>query len=113
MVNRGEVWWANLSEPQGSEPGYGRPVLVVQANSFNHSRISTVVVVALSSNMRLVDAPGNVALMVKQTGLPKESIVNVSQLLTLDKNYLRDKSGELTAKTMRMVDEGIRLALDL
>lgn len=113
MVNRGEVWWADLSEPQGSEPGYGRPVLVVQANSFNHSRISTVVVIALSSNIKLADAPGNIALASKQTGLPKESVANVSQTLTLDKNYLRDKSGALNTKTMRVIDDGLRLVLDL
>lgn len=113
MVNRGEIWWADLSEPSRSEPGYARPILVVQANSFNHSRISTVIVVALSSNTALADAPGNVALSSSQTGLAKDSVANVSQLLTLDKQSLRDKSGELGSKLLRQVDQGLHLALDL
>jgi mRNA interferase MazF len=113
VVNRSEVWWADLSEPNGSDPGYARPVLVVQANSFNHSRISTVIVVALSSNIKLADAPGNVVLSSKQTGLTKNSVANVSQVLTLDKQYLRDKSGEISPKLMRQVDQGLLLALDL
>jgi len=113
MVNRGEVWWADLSEPRGSEPGYARPVLIAQANSFNHSRISTVIAITLSSNLKLGNAPGNVLLLAKQTGLPKDCVANVSQVITLDKSYLHDKSGELNVKTMRLVDDGLRLVLDL
>jgi mRNA interferase MazF len=113
MVNRGEIWWADLLEPSGSEPVYARPVLAVQANSFNHSRISTVIVIALSSNTALADAPGNVALSAMQTGLAKDSVANVSQILTLDKQVLRNKSGELNSKLMRQVDQGLHLALDL
>ncbi len=113
MVNRGEIWWVDLTEPSGSAPEYSRPVLVIQANSFNHSRISTVAVVALSSNLKLADAPGNVALTSRQTGLTKDSVANVSQVLTLDKQFLRDKSGELSPKLMRLVDQGLHVALDL
>jgi mRNA interferase MazF len=113
MVNRGEIWWADLSEPSGSEPGYARPVLVIQANSFNHSKIPTVIVIALSANTALADAPGNVALASGHTGLAKDSVANVSQILTLDKLFLRDKSGELSSKLMRQVDQGLHLALDL
>lgn len=113
MVNRGEIWWVDLPEPNASEPGYARPVLVLQANPFNHSRIPTVIVLALSSNMRLTEAPGNVVLTTKQTGLPKASVANVSQILTLDKRFLRDKTAEISAKTMKLIDDGIRLALDV
>ena len=113
MVNRGEIWWVDLPEPRSSEPGYARPVAVLQANSFNHSRIPTVIVLALSSNMKLAEAPGNVLLTTKQTGLPKASVANVSQILTLDKAFLRDKVAELSAKTMRLIDDGVRLALDI
>lgn len=113
MVNRGEIWWVDLPEPSASEPGYARPVLVLQANSFNHSRIPTVIVLALSSNMKLSEAPGNVALTTRQTGLPKESVANVSQILTLDKVFLRDKVADVSAKTMRLIDDGIRLVLDI
>ena len=112
-MNRGDIWWADLSEPSGSEPGYARPVLVIQANSFNHSRISTVIVLALSSNMALADAPGNVVLSSRQTGLKKDSVANVSQILTLDKQFLRDKSGDLSSKLVRQIDQGLHLVLDL
>jgi mRNA interferase MazF len=113
MVNRGEIWWADLGEPSGSAPGFSRPVLVIQANSFNHSRISTVIVIALSSNLKLADAPGNTELTARQTGLSKDSVANVSQVLTLDKQFLRDKSGELSPKFMRLIDQGLHVALDL
>ena len=112
-MNRGEIWWADLSKPSGSDPGYARPVLIVQANSFNHSRISTVIVVALSSNAALADAPGNITLSSRQTGLTKDSVANVSQVLTLDKQFLRDKAGKLSSRLMRQVDQGLHLVLDL
>ena len=102
-VQLGEVWWAELPGPTGSRPGYRRPVLVVQSNDFDRSRIQTVVVVAITSNMRLAAAPGNVAIGRRGTGLPRESVVNVSQTLTLDKRRLTDKAGLLSASKMREV----------
>ena len=109
----GEVWWADLPEPTGSGPAYRRPVVVVQSDDFNRSRIQTVVVVAVTSNMRLAAAPGNVGIGRRGTGLPRESVVNVSQLLTLDKRILTEKAGRLSAATIREVQDGLRLVLAL
>ncbi len=83
---RGEIWWANLPEPVGSEPGYNRPVLVIQDDTFTQSNINTVIVVIITSNLNLAAAPGNVLLRKAASGLPKDSVANVSQILTLDKN---------------------------
>ncbi len=112
-MKRGEIWWAELREPRGSEPGFRRPVLVVQADSFNTSRIRTVVVAALTSNMRLADAPGNVRLTRRQSKLPRESVVNVSQLLTLDRDHLVERAGKLPAASLASVESGLRLVLSL
>jgi len=113
VIRRGEIWWASLGEPRGSEPGYRRPVVVVQSDAFNRSRISTVLVVAITSNMRLVEAPGNVRLTCRQSKLPHESVVNVSQVLTLDKRFLVERVGSLPTKTLTEVEQGLRLALSL
>lgn len=113
MVKRGQLWWAELPSPFGSEPGITRPVLVVQADSFNQSRIQTVVVVAITSNMRLAKAPGNVSLSKNKSGLSKESVANVSQIITLDKNYLTEAIGILDKLTMHQVDDGIKLVLSV
>jgi mRNA interferase MazF len=110
---RGEVWWARLAPPRGSEPGYARPVLVVQSNAFNDSRIQTVIVAAIGSNLRLADAPGNLRLRRSESGLPKDSVVNVSQLLTVGREYLGEKAGVVSAGTMNRVAEGLRLVLAL
>lgn len=113
MVNRGQIWWVDLSEPLGSEPGYTRPVVIVQANVFNRSRISTVMAVVITSNIRLAEAPGNVLLLANKTGLKQESVANVSQIITLDKQALREQAGELDNKVMRLIDDGMRLVLNL
>ena len=113
VVNRGEVWWAELDDPVGSEPGYRRPVVIVQSNQFNRSQIHTVVVAAITSNVFLAGAPGNVRLSPKVCGLDKESVVNVSQVLTLDKSFLTEKAGKLNNKTQQVVDDGLRLVLGL
>lgn len=112
-VRRGEVWWADLDEPRGSEPGYRRPVLIVQADSFNRSRIATVLCVVLTSNLRLVDAPGNVLVSAKAAGLPKDSVANVSQLITLDRAFLDEQIGRLPPRLMKAVDAGLMLVLGL
>ncbi|MGB8129167.1 MAG: type II toxin-antitoxin system PemK/MazF family toxin [Candidatus Angelobacter sp.] len=112
-MTRGEIWWADLPEPRGSEPGYRRPVLVLQANSFNQSRIRTVIVAVLTSNLGLAEAPGNVLLPASTTGLPRDSVVNISQLLTLDRSFLTDKVGKLPGRLMAQVDAGLRLVFDL
>ncbi|MFQ5432504.1 MAG: type II toxin-antitoxin system PemK/MazF family toxin [Nitrospinota bacterium] len=112
-MKRGEIWWAELPAPQGSGPGYRRPVLVVQSNEFNRSRISTVVVVVLTSNLRLAEAPGNVLLSRRAAGLPKKSVANVSQLITLDKSFLAKKVRSLPANELSSVDTGLRTVLSV
>ena len=113
VIRRGEIWWASVGEPRGSEPGYRRPVLVVQADAFNRSRSSTVLVVAITSNLRLAEAPGNVRLTRRQSKLPRESVVNVSQVLTLDKQFLTERVGRLPPNLLAGVDQGLRLVLSL
>lgn len=110
---RGEIWWADLPEPRGSEPGYRRPVLVIQADSFNRSRIQTVVVAVITSNLNLADAPGNVFLPFSDSGLPKDSVVNVSQLLTLDKSFLTASVGKISNRSQSEVDLGLKLVLGM
>jgi mRNA interferase MazF len=112
-IQRGEIWWADLPEPRRSEPGYRRPVLVIQADSFNLSRIQTVIIAAITTNVELADAPGNVLLPARSTGLDHDSVVNVSQLLTLDRSVLRDLVGILPPRLQRSVDDGLRMVLQL
>lgn len=112
-MRRGEIWWASLGDPDGSGPGFSRPVLVVQADPFNESRIRTVVVAALTTNARLAAAPGNVLVKRREAGLPGDSVVNVSQLLTLDKSHLRSRTGRLPPQAMETVERGVRLVLGL
>jgi mRNA interferase MazF len=112
-IQRGEIWWADLAEPRRSEPGYRRPVLVVQADSFNRSRIQTAVVAVITGNIELAAAPGNVLLPASSAGLPGDSVVNVSQLLTLDRSFLTDHAGTLSPRLQRSVDEGLRTVLQL
>jgi mRNA interferase MazF len=113
VVQRREVWWANLEEPRGSEPGFRRPILIVQADAFNRSRLRTVLGVVLSSNPKLLDAPGNVLLPREPTGLPKEAVANVTQILTLDEDYLTERTGRVSTRLMAHVDAGLKLVLDL
>jgi mRNA interferase MazF len=113
VIRRGDIWWASLAAPRGSEPGYARPVLVVQSDDFNRSRIGTVIAVAITSNMRLAAAPGNVLLSRKASRLPKESVANVSQLITLDKAFLTKRAGKLAPREFAAVEAGLRLVLSL
>lgn len=110
---RGEIWWANLPNPVGSEPGYRRPVLVVQDDTFTQSRISTVIVVAISSNLQLAEAPGNVRLPRGVSGLSKDSVINVSQILTVDKTFLGERIGSISDSLQEEVDGGLRTVLYL
>lgn len=113
VVERGEIWWADLPDPIGSSPGFPRPVLIVQSDEFNRSKIGTVVITAITTNLNLARASGNVLLTPKQSGLSKESVVNVSQLLTINKRLLNDYIGILSAKKMEQVENGLRLVLAL
>jgi mRNA interferase MazF len=112
-VKRGEIWWADLPDPVGSGPGLRRPVLVIQSNAFNESRIATVIVAVVTSNVFLENAPGNVRLGKADSGLPKPSVVNVSQLITIDKSLLTARVKTLSQKTLTQVDQGIKLVLSL
>ena len=113
VVHRGEVWWAELPDPVGSEPGFRRPVVVVQSDAFNMSRIATIVAVSVTSNLRLLSAPGNVMLSAHSSGLPKDSVANVSQIAAVSRARLNERVGRLDAKTMASINRGIRLVLDL
>ncbi len=113
MVARSEVWWADLGPRQGSVPAWRRPVLVLSADAFNRSRIKTVTVAAITSNLRLSAAPGNVALAAGTAGLDRDCVVNVSQVVTLDKSTLETRLGSLDSMHMQEVDAGLRLALSL
>ena len=113
VMRRGEIWWASLGDPIGSGPGYRRPVLVLQSNQFNESAIRTTVCAVITSNLRLADAPGNVRLGRRGTGLSRESVVNVSQLVTLDKRVLTDRIGRAPPDKLGAVEAGLRLVLAL
>jgi mRNA interferase MazF len=112
-VRRGEIWWASLGDPVGSGPGHRRPMLVVQSDEFNESAIRTSVCATITSNMRLAAAPGNVRISRRVSRLPNDSVVNVSQLITLDKSLLTEKVSRLTAESLREVEAGIKLVLAL
>lgn len=112
-MQRGELWWASLPEPSGSGLGYRRPVCIIQSNTFNQSRIATVLVVVISSNLRLAAAPGNVMLPASASGLPKDSVINVSQILTIDKQHLDEYVGAMPLRILELLEEGLRLVLDL
>ena len=113
VIKRGDVWWAELPEPAGSGPGYKRPLLIIQSNEFNKSKINTVIAVVITSNLRLATAPGNILLPVKKAKLPKESVINVSQVITIDKALLTKKVHHLPIDIMDQVDEGLTLVLKL
>ena len=112
-MQRGEIWWADLPMPVASEPGYRRPVLIIQADEFNRSRIRTVIAAVLTTNFRLVKAPGNILLTADETGLREDSVVNVSQIITVDKSLLREQVSQVIARVMLLVEDGLRLVLAL
>ena len=112
VISQGEVWWADIPRPTGSEPGLRRPVVVVQGDALNRSRIGTVVCVPLTSNLKWADAPGNVLLASRSTSLPKDSVANVSQIVALDKSFLTERVGKLSAAKVELVLVGIELVLD-
>jgi len=111
VISQGEIWWADLPDPTGSGPGFRRPVVVVQGDSFNRSRLATVVCVPLTSNTKWANAPGNVLLPARLTGLPKESVANVSQIVSLDKTLLTDRLGKLPRTKLGLVLSGIDIVL--
>ncbi len=113
VVERGQIWSADLGEPEGSEPGYHRPVLIIQSDAFNRSRLHTVIAVVLSTNLRLVDAPGNVLIPAKASGLRRDSVANVSQVITIDRDFLIELAGRVRGQFLKDVENGLRLVLGL
>ena len=111
VISQGDVWWADLPEAAGSAAGYRRPVVVVQGDAFNRSSISTVVSVPLTSNLRWADAPGNVRLPARSTGLPRESVANVSQIVALDRRLLTERVGKLSRLKIDLVLSGVAIVL--
>lgn len=111
VISQGEIWWADLPEPMGSGPGFRRPVVIVQSDALNRSRIATVVCVPLTSNLKWALAPGNVSLSAQLTGLPKDSVANVSQIVTLDKNLLTTRVGKLSRAKLELLLSGIGIVL--
>jgi mRNA interferase MazF len=113
VIKRGEIWWAALPEPSGSGPGHKRPVLIIQSDEFNKSKINTIIAAVITSNIRLAAAPGNVLLTPQKSKLPKESVVNVSQIITIDKSFLSEKVYTLSNEIIAQVDEGLKIVLKL
>jgi mRNA interferase MazF len=111
--SRGEIWWADLGEPRGAEPGYLRPVLIVQDDHFNRSNLATIIVLAMTSNQKYADVPGNVFLPKEQTGLARDSVANTTQLAAIDKVWLTDYIARLPRHLMREVERGLTLVLGL
>lgn len=112
-MRRGEIWWANIPRPRGSEPGFRRPVLIVQSDPFNAGGIGTVVAVAFTSNLRLADAPGNVLCPRQDTDLREDSVANISQLTALDKSWLDQRISKLPPHLFHQVEAGLRMLLGL
>ena len=112
-MQRGEIWWATLPPPIGSQPGGRRPVLILQSDFFNRSRINTVVVAAITSNLRHANEPGNVFLPMTGIGLSRDSVVNISQMTAVNKWFLTEYIGTLPEGLMMKVEEGVKQLLDL
>jgi len=113
VIRRGEIWWADLGKPRGSEPGFTRPVLVISADVYNVSKINTVIVLIITSNTKLASAPGNVLLTPAASKLSKPSVVNVSQMLTVDKGFFSKRIHRLSNASMQLVESGLRAVLEL
>lgn len=113
VAENGQIWWADLPDPVGSGPGYRRPVLVIQSDEFNRSLIRTVIVATITSNTRIGAAKGNVSITSQQSGLSKDSVVNISQLLTIDKSLLVEHVSTLSENKMEQISVGLRLVLSL
>ncbi len=111
IVTQGEVWWADLADPSGSGPGFRRPLVVLQGNALNRSRLATVVSVPLTSNIRWADAPGNVLLRARSTGLPKDSVANVSQIIAVDRTLLTERTGRVSGNQLHAIFAGLDIVL--
>lgn len=113
VIERGEIYWADLPEPRGSAPGYEHPILILQSNNFNQTTLNTVIGAVITTSLRLAEMPGNVLLERGKDGLSKDSVVNVTQIVTIDKNELLEYVGSVSAQKMEQVEKGLRLVLSL
>lgn len=113
VINRGQIWWADLPEPTGSSPGYRRPVVIIQSDNFNNTNLNTSIAALITTNLDLAEMRGNVLLKKHQSGLPKDSVVNVTQIFTLDKKLLLEYVEMLSERKMEQVEKGLRLVLFL
>jgi mRNA interferase MazF len=111
VISQGDVWWADLPTPAGSGPGFSRPVIAVQGDALNRSRIATVAIVPLTSNLQWADAPGNVSLSRRNTGLPQDCVANVSQILALDRDLLTERVGKLPRPKLELILAGFGVVL--
>lgn len=113
IINRGDIWWADLGMPENSEPGFKRPIVVIQDNSYNESLLSTVVVCSITSNLRLAEIPGNILLTGDVSGLTKDSVINITQISTIDKSWLVEKVGYLDSESSLELSESLKLVLSI
>lgn len=113
VIERGEIYWADLPEPRGSSPGYRHPVLIIQSNDFNETNLNTIIGAVITSNLRLAEMPGNVLLERGKGGLSKDSVVNATQIVTIDKSELFEYVGSVSAQKMAQIEKGLRLVLSL
>ena len=113
VIERGQIWWTDLSEPRGSSPGYEHPIVVVQSNDFNRTKLYTIIGAVITSNLDLAEMPGNVLIKKNQTELSKDSVVNVTQIVTVDKSELLEYVGTVSERKMEQIENGLRLVLSL
>src|SRR5215203_2286640 len=113
VIERGQIWWADLPEPRASSPGYQHPVVIIQSDDFNQTKLNTVIGAVITSNLDLAEMPGNVLLKKEQTELPKDSVVNVTQIITVDKTELLEYIGTISERKMEQIEKGLRLILSL
>jgi len=113
VIERGQIWWADLPEPRASSPGYQHPVVIIQSDDFNETKLNTVIGAVITSNLDLAEMPGNVLLKKEQTELPKDSVVNVTQIITVDKTELLEYIGTISERKMEQIEKGLRLILSL
>lgn len=113
VIERGEIWWADLGEPRGSSPGLHRPIVIIQSEFFNRSQLNTLIAAIITTNLRLTNMPGNVSLSKRTSGLKEESVVNITRLFTVDRSDLLEFVGTLSGKKMEQIDDGLRLVLSL
>ena len=112
-MKKGEIWWASLPKPRGSEPGFRRPIIIVSSNDFNDSNINTVLAATITSNLRLASAPGNIKITKKASKLSKDSVINVSQIITIDKSFLTEKVSKLNQQGFNLLNESLKLVMGL